>query len=140
MPAMALRLRVLLLLVRVRVLRVLRVRMRLVRRLARSARCVAACLIAQRDEKRRHVFAVPVDLGKSRTSALRREPRRRELELNVVRLCLGAADVTARSRVADLDLIDRVPAHVVVTSKEGSGAEQAAQRSVVERGDRVRER
>ena len=120
----------------------LRVRLRVLtlHRLARSPRRVAARLIAQRDEEGRYVFAMPVDLRKSRTSALRREPRRRELELNVVRLCLGAANVTARSRVADLDLIDRVPAHVVVTSKEGSGAEQAAQRSVVERGDRVRER
>src|SRR5947208_1491186 len=89
---------------------------------ARRARRAAARLIAQRDQERRHVLAMPVDLRKSRTAALRREPARRELQLNVVRLGLGTANVTARRRVADLDLVDGVASHVIVATEEGPGA------------------
>jgi hypothetical protein len=97
-------------------------------------------LVAKRDEKGGNVLAVAVDLRKRRTGALRREAGRRELELNVVRLGLGAAHVAAGRRVADLDFVDGVAPDVIVAAEKRACAEEPTQRSVVERGDRVRKR
>ena len=97
-------------------------------------------LVAKRDEKGGNVLAMAVDLRKRRTGALRREAGRRELELDVVRLGLGAADVAAGRRVSDLDFVDGVAPDVIVPAEKRACAEEPTQRSVVERGDRVRKR
>ena len=99
-----------------------------------------ARLVAEGDEERGDVLAVPVDLRERRTSALGREAGRRELELHVVGLGLGASDVAARRRIADLDLVDGVTPDVIVPAEKSARSEEPAQRSVIERGDRVRER
>jgi hypothetical protein len=78
----------------------------------------AARLIAQRDEQRRNVLAVPsVARRVGRTRAARREAARRELQRHLVRIRVGATDMPARARILDDDVFDRVPAHVIVTAK-----------------------
>jgi hypothetical protein len=126
--------------VRATVIRHVSTHVRLRQRFSLGPRRGAARLIAQRNEERRHVLAVPVDFRKRWARALGREACRRELKLDVVRLRLRAAYVTACGRITDLDLVDGVAPHVIVAAKEGPSAEKAAKRSVVERGDRVRER
>ncbi len=108
-------------------------------RLRRLLELRRAELIAHGDEQSRHVLAVPVDLRKGRARALRRDAGRRELDRDLVGVGLGAADLTLRRRLLDLDVLDRVTAHVVVAAQESAGSEQSAQRSVVERRDRFRE-
>jgi hypothetical protein len=99
----------------------------------------ASHLIAESDEKRGHVLAVTVNLRKRRAGALRREAPRGELEKDAIRFGFGTLDVTPGSGLLDLDVFDRVAADVVVPAQKRSRAEQAAQRAVVQRGDRFGE-
>lgn len=106
---------------------------------AARIRLRAARLIAERDEERRNVLAVPVDLGKRRAAALGADPVGREADVHAVRGRLGAADLTPRASVLDGHLVDGVASYVIVAAKERAGPEQAPERSIVERGDGIGE-
>jgi hypothetical protein len=101
----------------------------------RIARRLRAHLIAHGDEERRDVLAVAIDLGERGAGAARGEAGRGELQLHSVRVRVGAAHGALGGGFLDDDLGHRLTAHVVVSAEEGAGAEQAAKRAVVQRGD-----
>ena len=69
----------------------------------------------------------------------RMTPRGRELDRDLVRRRVGPADEPAGRGILDLDVVDRPPPHIIVTTKKRARPEQAPQRSIVERGDRFSE-
>ena len=97
-------------------------------------------LVTEGDEQRRHVLAMPVDLREGRAGALAREARRRHLELDRVRVRLGAAHGALRGEVFHDHVRDGLAPDVVVAAQKGAGAEEPPQRAVVELAQRLRER
>jgi hypothetical protein len=82
----------------------------------------------------------PVARRERRAGAAGREAGRGELEVDLVRNGVGAANLAPGRGVLDHDVVDGVAAHVVVAAQVGAGAEQATQGPVVEAGERFRER
>ena len=97
-------------------------------------------LVAQRDEERRHVLAMTVDLRERRAGALAREARGRHLELHGVRIRLGAADRALGREVLHDHVRDGLPPDVVVPPQESASAQKPPERPVVELAERLRER
>jgi hypothetical protein len=70
------------------------------------------------------MLAVPIDLGKCGTCALRAEPRGRNLQLDRVRLGLGPADRTASGDFLHLHVGNSLATNIIITTKEGACAQQ----------------
>lgn len=72
--------------------------------------------------------------GEGRAGAARREPRRRKLQSDLVRVDVSAADLATCAGILDDDVVHRVATHVVVAAQIRACPEQAPQRPVIECG------
>jgi hypothetical protein len=99
-----------------------------------------ADLVAERDEERRHMLAVPVDLRERRARALAGEPGRGDLELHGIRLGVRAPDAAPRREVLHGHVGHRLATDVVVTPQERARAQEPPEGPIVELAQRFRER
>jgi hypothetical protein len=97
----------------------------------------SAHLIPQGDEQRGDVLAVPIDFRKRWTCALGRETARGELNKDAIRRGIGPSDLATSRSLVDLDFVDGVAPDVVVAAEKGARSEQAPQRAIVKRRDRI---
>jgi hypothetical protein len=94
-------------------------------------------LIPQGDEQRGDVLTVPIDLRERWTGAFGREAPRGELNEDAVRGGIGPSDLAASRSFVDLDFVDGVAPDIVVAAEKGARSEQAPQRAIVKRRDRI---
>ncbi len=109
-------------------------RVRLILTWVRPARLISHC-----DEQGRDMLAVPADLGKGWARASGRNARWRQVDADVVGLRVGASNLSARARVIETDVLDRLPAYVFFAALCGTRSDEAPESAVAERRDRFRE-
>jgi hypothetical protein len=96
-------------------------------------------VVPESDEERGDMLAVSMYFRERGARALGVEAVGDQAEPYPVRLGLGPANDAARGGLFDLRVRDGPPAYVVVPAKEGPGAEEATEGTVVECGERFRE-
>ena len=89
-------------------------------RLTQGARLRSTLFVAQGNQERCHVLAMPVDLRKCRTGALGAEAPRGQLELDVVRRRFPSTQPFSPTPSPSM-LLHRAPTHVVVACEEERG-------------------
>jgi hypothetical protein len=83
-------------------------------------------LITQRNQERRHVFAVLTSLGERRACTDRFDAIGRQFDAYGMRFGVAGADDTAGAHVANFDVLDNATSKVLEPPQKSSRAEQAA--------------